>query len=211
MPDMGKSTRLSATTNLLARKAGLARKPKINPRLKIRSYKTLPNQSISISSGAVILSIGLAFGLSIPAFRFESVLGFSKYDNEIESTRGYDGLAILLFQFTFGLIFSYTEVVPLIVAGWLIGGIVASMIFAEDGRRGPYYSAILAISVTMALAFLLGVITLTLNDGVPDFDLIFLPLLAALVVSLILSIFSVPLILIAMIGYRLGGWLSNVK
>ena len=185
--------------------------PNINPRLKIKSYKTTPNTSVSINSGAVILAVGIIIGLSIPAMNFEAVLGFSRYDNQegINSSRAYDGIALLFIEFVLAIFLQYQQIAGTLIIGWFLGGVIAALLFEEEGRRGPYYSAIIAVSITMAISFLLGIIVLTLNKGVFDFDLVFIPMIGALVLSLFLTVISIPLIIIAMIGYRLGSMIAS--
>ncbi|MCE7734884.1 MAG: hypothetical protein GPJ54_08415 [Candidatus Heimdallarchaeota archaeon] len=211
MGDFNKGSKVNIVSEKIRDRMNIKSQPSINPRLKIKSYKNKPNTSVSINSGAVILSIGLIVGLSIPAMNFEAVLGFSKYDNQggISSSRAYDGLAILFIEFILSIFVEYRYIAGTLIIGWFLGGLIAALLFEEEGKRGPYYSAIISVTMTMTISFLLGIIVLTLNKGVFDFDLVFIPMIGALVLSLFLTVISIPLIVIAMIGYRIGSMITN--
>lgn len=211
MGDFNKGSKVNIISDKVKKRLNIKDQPDINPRLKIKSFKTTPNTSVSINSGAVILAVGIIVGLSIPAMNFEAVLGFSKYENQdgISSSRAYDGMAILFIDFILSLFVEYESIAGTLVIGWFLGGLIAALLFEEQGKRGPYYSAIIAVSMTMTIAFLLGIIVLTLNKGVFDFDLVFIPMIGALVLSLFLTVISIPLIVIAMIGYRTGRMIDN--
>lgn len=211
MGDFNKGSKVNIVSEKVRNRLNIKSQPSINPRLKIKSYKNKPNTSVSINSGAVILSIGIIVGLSIPAMNFEAVLGFSKYDNQggISSSRAYDGLAILFIEFILSIFVEYRNIAGTLIIGWFIGGLIAALLFEEEGKRGPYYSAIISVTMTMTISFLFGIIVLTLNKGVFDFDLLFIPMIAALFLSLLLTVISIPLIVIAMIGYRVGSMITN--
>ena len=211
MGDFNKGSRINIISEKIRTKANIHYKPDINPRLKIKSYKTSPSTSVSINSGAVILSIGIIIGLSIPAMNFEAFLNFSKWDAQgnADSSVAYDGIANLFIQFILAIIVRYQSTVGTLIIGWFLGGIIASFLFQEEGKRGPYYSAIIAVTITMTIFFLIGIVVLTLNEGIFDFDFLFIPMIAALILSLLLTVISIPLIVIAMIGYKIGSMVSN--
>ncbi|MHA2030337.1 MAG: hypothetical protein ACW99A_06130 [Candidatus Kariarchaeaceae archaeon] len=211
MGDFNKGDKINIVSQKIRDRFNINNQPNINPKLKIKSYKTKPSVAVSINSGAVILSIGIILGLSIPAANFESYLNFSQfeYQNGINDSQAYDGLARLFFQLMVGLFVSYQSIWQFFVISWFVGGFFAALMFQEEGKRGPYYSAVLAISVTMMIAFLIGIIVLTLNNGVFEFDLVFLPMIFALILSLFLTIISIPLTIIALLGYRMGSLIAN--
>ncbi len=213
MGDFNKGTRINLISEKLRNRANIPYKPVINPRLKIKSYKTSPSTSVSINSGAVILSVGLIIGLSIPALNFEAYLNFSEYEYNtregINTSVAYDGIANLFIQFILAILVQYQDVIGFLVIGWFLGGIIASFLFQEEGKRGPYYSAIIAVTITMTISFLIGIVVLTLNKGIFDFDFLFIPMIAALILSLLLTVISIPLIVIAMIGYKIGSAVGN--
>lgn len=211
MGDFNKGTRINIISEKVRNRANISYKPDINPRLKIKSYKTSPSTSVSINSGAVILAVGLIIGLSIPAMNFEAYLDFAESDTQkgIDTSIAYDGIANLFISFILGILIQYQDVIGYLVIGWFLGGIIASFLFQEEGKRGPYYSAIIAVTITMTISFLIGIIVLTLNKGIFNFDFLFIPMIAALILSLLLTVISIPLIVIAMIGYKIGSMVGN--
>ncbi len=184
----------------------LSRGQKPNPLIKTKTYRIAPSTSTSISSGSVILAVGLSIGLSIPASSFQENYGFIG----INSPYAFSAMLILIFQFTLGVVFQFGGVIWSLIFGWFIGGVIASIIYDQEGRKGPFYSSIIAISLTFALSFILGIVFFSKSGGTINFEIIVLPLIALLLLSLFMALISIPLILIAIIGYKFGGWMSNV-
>jgi hypothetical protein len=190
------------------RYALLSRGQKPNPILRTKSYSVTPNTSTSISSGSVILAIGLSVGFTIPVFNFESQFGVSGFFIDTPNVVG--GLMILIIQFTVGALFDIEEIIGSLIVGWFLGGVVASLIYNQDGKRGPFYSSGIAISIMLGVSFIMGVIFFTKGEYGGNITTVFIPMIVILLISLFMAVISIPLIIVAMIGYRVGGYLSNV-
>lgn len=185
------------------------RSNKPNKFFKTQSFKISPNQSISISSGSIILTIGLIIGIGIPSFGFRSYFfefGFFYSNSSIE------GLTMLIVEFGAGLIFNLDTIIASTVIGWFIGGLTAAFIYKKEGTKGPIYSSIILISSTLSIGFI-SVMTTYFNYsqygsiGLSD---VIIPMFAIVMIGLVLSVVSIPLVLVALIGFKAGIYLSNL-
>ena len=187
----------------------LNRSDKPNEFFKTQSFKISPNQSISIASGSIIVTIGLIIGIGIPSFGFRSYFfdyGFFYSRSSIE------GLSVLILEFGAGLIFNLDQIIVSTVTGWFIGGLIAAFIYKKEGSRGPIYSSIILISLTLSIGFIF-VMTTYFNysqfDNLALSDVI-IPMFGVLMIGLVLSLVSIPLILVALFGFKAGIYLSNL-
>jgi hypothetical protein len=187
----------------------LSRGKKPNTLLRTKSYRVSPSVTTSIASASVILSVGLTVGLSIPALDFDNTYSFSDFTREVEAPNIVGGFMIILFEFSFAAFFEIIDILSYFVIGWFLGGVLASFIFNQSGRRGPYYSSALAVSVALGMFFVIGILISVKSGGI-TFSLYAIPLFFMLILSLLIALVSIPLIIVALIGYRIGGYLSEV-
>jgi hypothetical protein len=187
----------------------LSRGKKPNTLLRTKSYRVSPSVTTSIASASVILSVGLTVGLSIPALDFDNTYSFSEFTSDLETPNIIGGFIIILLQFSFAVFFEIFRILSYFVIGWFIGGVLASFIFDQSGRRGPYYSSVLAVSLALGMFFVIGVLFSVKAGGI-TFSFYALPLFFMLILSLIIGLISIPLIIVSLIGYRIGGYLSEV-
>jgi hypothetical protein len=185
------------------------RSNKPNKYYRTRSFKITPSQSKSISSGSIIISIGLIVGIGIPSFAFDSYLvefGFLYSNSPIE------GLTNLTIEFAAGLIFNYGLIIPSMVIGWLMGGLTAAFIYKKEGSRGPIYSSIILISSTLSIGLISVMTTYFINSQFDSLALsdVIIPMFSVLIIGLVLSVVSIPMVLVAIIGYKSGIYLSNL-
>ncbi len=185
------------------------RSNKPNKFFKTQSYKISPNQSISISSGSIILTVGLIIGIAIPSFGFRSYFyqfGF------FFSTSSIEGLTVLITEFAIGLAFNLDLIISGTVIGWFLGGLTAAFIYKKEGSRGPIYSSIILISATLSIGFI-SVMSTFFNYsqyGSLGLSEVVIPIFAVLMIGLLLSVISIPLILVSLIGFKAGIYLSNL-
>ncbi|MHA2276147.1 MAG: hypothetical protein ACXAC2_10285 [Candidatus Kariarchaeaceae archaeon] len=183
----------------------LSRGKKPNTLLRTKSYRVSPSVTTSIASASVILSVGLTVGLSIPALDFDNTYSFSEFTSDLETPNIIGGFIIILLQFSFAVFFEIIDILSYFIIGWFI----ASFIFDQSGRRGPYYSSVLAVSLALGMFFVIGVLFSVKAGGI-TFSFYALPLFFMLILSLLIGLISIPLIIVALIGYRIGGYLSEV-
>lgn len=185
------------------------RSDKPNKFYKTRSFKISPNQSTSISSGSIILTIGLIIGIGIPSFGFRS--NFFDFDFYY-SNSPIEELAVLMTEFGAGLIFNLDTIITSIVIGWFIGGFTAAFIYKKEGIRGPIYSSIILISSTLSIGFISVMATYFNNSQYGSLALadVVIPMFAVLMIGLVLSAISIPLILVAIFGFKAGIYFSNL-
>ena len=137
------------------------------PMLRTKSFVVNPEVTYSIASGSIILTIGIIIGLSIPSINFNEKFDFASLENTINTPNPLEGMVVLLLQFFFGFAleglqsgvnsnFGLEELLLPMVIGWFIGGMVAAVIYDDKGKNGPYYSSIIAISVTLGISLLIG-------------------------------------------------------
>lgn len=205
----------SARRKITNRLPKYQRKPKLNPGLRVQSFTVQPNTSTTILSAAIILSFGVIIGFSIPAVQL-----YSKIEENVNippSQRAHDGLMILMLQITIGIIFDIDSsigegeygLIASLIYGWFFGGLVAALIFDHEGRRGPIYSAVLAVSVFFTFSFMFSVIQIVIFGGSVDVIPQFLQILSILALTLLFAVISIPLIVIAWFGYKTGGLINN--
>lgn len=181
-----------------------------NERMAYKTYKVNPNRSTSIASGTLILSIGIVITIGSLAFSINSIL--TALPILLTTREGFTNLMDSFSRIIYFIGYEIDQLFTLAITGWVIGGIVAGFVYKKDGSRGPIYSSLIAISLTLSLGMVIAVISI--GSGNSGFNLEFLDLLASVfslfITSVMISLISIPLILIAMIGYRIGMYFSRL-
>ena len=185
------------------------RSNKPNKFFKTQTFKISPNQSISIASGSIIITLGLIIGIGIPSFGFRSFyfeFGF------FYSTSSIEGLAFLIVEFGSGLLFNLDTIIASTVIGWFLGGSTAAFIYKKEGSRGPIYSSIILVSATLSIGLItvMGTYFNYSSFGSLGLSDMVIPIFAILLIGLVLSVISLPLILVSLIGFKVGIYLSNL-
>lgn len=191
------------------------------PMLRTKSFIVNPEVTHSIASGSIILSIGIIIGLSLPSLNFNEKYNFSASNGFQDTPNPMEGIVILMLQFFFGFALSGLEsevsssvgieelLLPLIF-GWFIGGIVAAIVYDDKGKNGPYYSSIIAISLSLGLSMIIGIIAFLQTGKISnDLSAIFIPFFGIILITLAIAVLSVPLIIVAYVGYTIGGKINE--
>lgn len=208
---MTEKNQTSVFGSLQKRISDIRGKPKVNPRLKIRSFKVQPSLATTINSGSLILCVGLVVGLGLAALQVDAKLNLSHYSTDLNdpSVTPYVGMANLMISFTLGLLISYQTNGYYLIVGWFLGGFISSLVYGRKGVKGTYYSTIIAISVTMGISLLMGILFLTMSESGFAIETLVFSMFSVFLLCIILTIISIPLIIFAMLGYRLGGYFEN--
>ena len=99
--------------------------------------------------------------------------------------------------------------------GWFIGGFLSAMVYKKEGKKGPVYSAYLTLSITLSIAFITGI--MLINSGGSNFNplessigSIMDEFMQLLLIGIITTAISIPMIFIAWLGYKLGMYFAAI-
>lgn len=187
--------------------------------ISVRRYKVKPSKVVSIGSGSLILSIGLGIGLSIISFGIPLSSGNQFIDLILGDAGGISGLFYLISIIFLEVLFDPLGSLATMGMGWFIGGFVSAMVYKKEGKRGPVYSAYLTLSVTLSIAFITGIMLLNSGGGSQDpffrdvensIGSIMDEFIALLLIGIITTIISIPMIFVAWLGYKLGMYFATI-
>ncbi|MDH5401331.1 MAG: hypothetical protein OEZ01_09235 [Candidatus Heimdallarchaeota archaeon] len=181
-------------------------------KIKSDSFKFSNSKTKSTQAGGVILSVGLIFGFGVPLLMNLLFSEFYIFLFLSSSNHTLFGILNLFTQILPMIALNITDALVWFTIGWFIGGILSGLLYGKTASRGSLYSSGLLITILSSILYIVGVSLIT-NQSTLFNDAFGLNLANGWLIStislliiilIIITLFSLPLILISFIGFRVG-------